>query len=276
MDTKEFFKKARRALKDILRDRPSEEFGKPLKNVRPIFEKRGEQACLMLHGWTSTPFEFKALCDFLKERDITCIAPLLPGHGTSFLALKNVTYRNWTQESEKEFLKISKNYKKVFLIGNSIGGNLSFVLASRHKNVKGIISIGTPIYFRHHELSKALLEIISLFKEDVNKRYSKGVDKEIIKRRKHYRRFPLKSVKEVLKLMDLTRKALPKIKAPTFIIQSEVDHLLDKSNAHEIYNRISSEKKELKFVPDAYHVVVDDHHHFDIFKEIYEFIRENS
>ncbi len=276
MDTKEFFQKAREALKDLLEDRPSEEFGKPLKNVKPIFERRGDIACLMLHGWTSTPFEFRNLADFLKEKDISVFVPLLPGHGTSFEALKNVTYKDWLLGSEKELEKIQKEHKKIFLVGNSIGGNLSFVLASHHKDISGIVSIGTPIYFRHHQLYKTLLEIGSLFKEEASKHYPRSVDREIIKRKKHYKRFPLKSVKEVFKLMRLTRQVLSKVETPVFIIQSETDHLLNNDNAFEIQEKLSSEEKVLKFVPDAYHVIVDDHRHFDIFKEIYEFIKKHS
>lgn len=277
MDTKEFFKKAREGLETLLKDRPSHEFGKPLKNVKPIFEKKeGDTACLMLHGWTSTPFEFRQLADYLSKKDITVSVPLLPGHGTSFEALKKISYQDWVLRAEKELEKIQKEYKKTFLIGNSLGGNISFVLANRYPDIKGIISIGTPIYFRNHQVYKAFLEIASFFKEEINKRYPKRVDKEIIRRKKHYKKLPLKSVKEVFKIMRLTREVLKSVEVPVFIIQSEIDQVVTNENAFKIYSKLSSKKKVLKFVPDAYHVITDDHRHFDLFGDIYEFIKNNN
>src|SRR5687768_16151489 len=54
-----------------------------MPGAEPFIYRAGEVGCLMVHGFTSSPFEMRGLGRHLAERGITAAAPLLAGHGTS-------------------------------------------------------------------------------------------------------------------------------------------------------------------------------------------------
>jgi len=250
---------------------------KPFKvkeGAKPYFIKKGKTCCLLLHGYTSSPQEFKLLTKYLTENNLSIYAPLLKGHGTDPIDLANTNYKDWLKSAKEALEKVKKEYDSVILIGNSMGGNLAFLLEQDDK-VKAIISLGTPIFFRWALTTRLVTPVLYLFKEFQRKHFTKDI-KEIIKKnkREHYEYYPINTVSSVLKLMKLTRHILNKINKPTLVMQSSKDITLENKNALFIYNNIKCENKKIVFIPDSYHVFIIDKYKEMAFKEIYKFIKK--
>lgn len=242
----------------------------------PFVFKKGKVGCFLVHGWSSTPQELRGLGDYLAKYDISVYAPLLPGHGTSPEDLKGYTSQDWLEYADKEFKRFKEDVEEVFIGGVSMGGNICFHLAKNNPEVKGIISMGTPVLFKYNPLLKIAYPVLKRLNFILKKHYPLGrVKKDLLRTKVHYRRYPLKSVAEAFKMGWSLKKVLPHITQPTLIMQSNTDFLLKEKNAYYIYQTLGSSNKKLMWVPNSYHVFTIDHYKEKAFEEIYQFIKQN-
>ena len=66
-----------------------------MAGAEPFFYRAGDVGCLLVHGFTSSPFEMQGLGRYLADRGVTASSPLLAGHGTSPHDLHHTTWRDW-------------------------------------------------------------------------------------------------------------------------------------------------------------------------------------
>lgn len=241
-----------------------------MKGAAPFFYKRGKKGILLLHGFSSTPQEVKELGKFLANRNFTVYAPLLAGHGTKPEDLLHLTWQDWYDSAEAGLKKLQKETKEICIIGSSMGANLGFLLAKRHK-IKKIVALAMPLHFRYNLFVKIYTSIASKFKDFQLKRYYKK-DLHVVSKKVHYKVFALPRFRDLFTIMERTRQVLPKIKVPSLIMQSSTDGTLRIGNAKRIYKLLGSYDKKLVFIPDSYHVFVMDRNKHIAFKEIMDFL----
>ncbi len=70
---------------------------------------------------------------------------------------------------------------------------------------------------------------------------------------------PVPAIAEMAAMMKLVRASLPEICQPIVIFRSRTDHVVPRSNAEKVLERIGSENRELVLCPNSYHVVTLDH-----------------
>ena len=139
---------------------------------RSIFYPRsGESGVLLLHSFTSTPYEFSDLARYLAEKNLTVYAPILAGHGLKPDDLAKTTINEWQESAEHAYLFLKQHAKKIFVVGSSFGGNLAFYLAKKFNNpLAGVVSMGTPIKVRWQKMFKLALYTYGWFKKYQKKR----------------------------------------------------------------------------------------------------------
>ena len=79
----------------------------------------------LLHGFSSTTYEVKALAEFLSKHGYHTIARNLPGHGTTIEECNRMKFQYWLDFVKKDIAELSSQSKKIFVIGNSMGGVLA-------------------------------------------------------------------------------------------------------------------------------------------------------
>jgi carboxylesterase len=243
--------------------------------------KRGDVCCLLIHGFTGSPWEMREMGEFLAEKNISVIAPRLPGHGTTPEDMFNTRWQNWYGEVEKSYNEAKKISKEVFCAGLSMGGLLTLHLAT-HCELKGIIPMAAPVYLREIKLlfipilKTSLGKIIQKFYK-YDREVGKDIkDKSMIDKIICYDKTPVPCAISLIELMNHTRDELSKITAPCLIIQSKYDHTVPPGNAKYIYERISSKDKEIFYLENSYHVITVDYDKEKVFNKVYEFIRKFS
>ena len=82
------------------------------------------QAILLIHGLTDSPYLFHDLAAFYHNKGLNVRTLLLPGHGTAPEALIDVTYEDWQQATSFAIRKMLQDYSHVYLGGFSTGGAL--------------------------------------------------------------------------------------------------------------------------------------------------------
>jgi carboxylesterase len=240
------------------------------------FEGTNGKAVLLVHGWTSTPYEVRRLGKFLNENGYTVSGPMLTGHGTVPKNLENIHWNQWLEDIEKAYRELKEKFPKVYIGGTSIGSNLAIMLASRHPEISGIILLATPYKIRWEKLAVFSAKIIGKIKNYNRKFYPPtfGVSTTIT-RLISYQTYPIKSALETFELVRVSRKYLSKITQPCLIIQSASDHVIWKKSLEEIYKRIKSKIKKKISIKRAYHTFISDIKNVKIFEEILEFLERN-
>lgn len=247
-----------------------------LVNQPFYFEGINGKAVLLIHGWSSVPYEVRRLGKYLNENGYTVSGPMLSGHGTVPKDLENIKWTDWLEDIRNEYLKLKEKNEKVYVCGTSIGGNLTVMLASKYPDISGLILMATPYKIRLENLSLLFAKILSLFKKYNKKFYPPtfGVATTIT-RIIAYQTYPIKSALETFDLVKISRKYFGKITQPCFLIQSTSDHIVARGNLEKIYAIIGSKIKEKKYIKRAYHTFISDVKNEDVFQDILNFLNEN-
>ncbi len=247
-----------------------------LANQPFYFEGNNNKAVLLIHGWTSVPYEVRRLGKYLNENGYTVSGPMLSGHGTVPKDLENIKWTDWLEDVRNEYLKLKKNHEKVYVTGTSIGGNLAVMLASKYPEISGLILMATPYKIRLENSSLFFAKILGLFKKYSKKFYPPtfGVATTVT-RIISYQTYPVASALETFNLVKVSRKYFSKITQPCFLIQSTSDHIAARGNLEKIYAIIGSKIKKKKYIKRAYHTFISDVKNEDVFQDILNFLEEN-
>ncbi len=239
------------------------------------FERRpkgARTAFLLIHGFGAHVDELETLGEFLEQNSIASFSVSIAGHGTSPEDLAETNRHDW-YHSAKEGLEYVLSWKNevTFVSGLSMGGLLTLALAAREEGIDGIIPISPAILFGGF-LSR-LVPIVKHFmpyrKVDLNK-----MPEMYDVMRFKYDRDPLVSIEELLALAKEVREELNEIDCPALILQSGEDKTVDPRGAELVFNRVSSEHKQLRLVAGAEHVLTCHPTRQQAYPMILDFVRE--
>ncbi len=249
---------------------------KKLLDKEFFFEGDNNQAILLIHGWSTVPYEMKRLGEFLNAHGYTVYIPMLTGHGTIPQEMEGVTAKDWIKDTKKAYAFLKKRYSKVYVGGTSMGAILALNLALLKKDIAGLILLATPYKLKMEKVVELFLKIVLHFKKYHKKFYPPTFGKATrITRLISYQTYSIKSVLELGFLVQETRKKLNKIYQPCLLMQSKHDHIIQKRSMEIIYNKINSQKKYKKYIEKAYHTFISDIKKEYVFEYILDFIKNN-
>ncbi|PLY07573.1 MAG: glycerol acyltransferase [Arcobacter sp.] len=242
------------------------------------FENNDSNTCVItIHGFSSSPKEVLELSQFLHKKGLNVYAPRLKGHGTSPKDLKDTTWNDWYLSLSRAIALVTLKYKKIFIIGFSTGGLLALLSTKKcYPQIKGIICINSALHLNDIRI-KTLLPALSFWNDlvvsfnanDYAKEYVDNVSENPeLNYNKHY----IKAIEQLDLLMTKTRKNIPKIQTPTFIIQAKNDPVVNPTSAYEIYEKIKSEKKEILMLDLDNHIIIKGENTKELFERIYLFL----
>lgn len=244
----------------------------------PIFiDKKSEVGILLLHGFTSTPDQFKELGEFLVNKGFSISAPMIAGHGTSPAELAKTNPKDWQKSVKDAYLKFKKISPKILIIGNSFGSNLGFWLIKEFNNEPcAMVSLGAPIFLRYHKFVLCRLYTYGWFRRYYRKArriyradYT-DFDDEIT-----YPVIPTKSLRDFFKFIkNETIPNLHKVKVPILVGQSDSDNVVNSKSATHIYENVGSQFKRIYWFPGKAHVIMSHQKRDQLFEKIYSFIEE--
>jgi carboxylesterase len=237
---------------------------------------KGEKSAgvVLVHGWTAMPRQTKPLAKALNRAGYHIYAPRLTGHGSAPEDLERVGCDEWVKDVSRAVLKLQKNpeINQVFLVGISLGGNISAIVATRLE-VNGLVLVGTPVHIKNHFFLRILAGLATPFRKYFKKKHSERVSRS----RNTYQYFPLKSVKETFRAIKKSLASFKKLEIPVLILQTSKDYLVTKYSPWIIFNSLKTEEKQLEWIKSEYnnHVITDSELP-DSFASILRFIEKNS
>jgi carboxylesterase len=120
-----------------------------------------DRAILLLHGFTSSPAVFRYLIPHIKHYD-ALFCPQLPGHGESIAAFSQVKAIDWLNYTKQECAQLFEKYKKVDVLGLSLGGLLACKLSTEF--AFNHMFLLAPAFKLHMDIDKNLMLLRSLKK----------------------------------------------------------------------------------------------------------------
>ncbi|NTW26781.1 MAG: alpha/beta fold hydrolase [Candidatus Moranbacteria bacterium] len=242
-----------------------------------FFAGQNGKGVLLVHGWTSTPYELRRLGKYLNENGYTVLGIQLTGHGTVPKDIEDVKWSVWMNDIKNGYAQLKKTCDKVYIGGTSIGAVLTMMMAKENPEIAGIILMATPYKIRQEKLVTTAAKIAILFGQKYRKKFyppTFGISSTIT-RLISYQTYPIKSALETFDLIKETRKNLDKIMQPCLLMQSTHDHVVEKNSMENIYNEIGSEIKKKIYIEKAYHTFISDIKNEHIFMDILEFLDGN-
>lgn len=222
------------------------------QGAEPFYFEGNKVGVLVLHGFTGSTQSMRYLGEQMASEGYTVCGPRLKGHGTHYEEMEQSTYEEWIQSVEEGYQWLNERCDSLFITGLSMGGTLTLYLAEKYNEVKGIMPINAAIDLPDLEQMRGKTEprFLDAIGSDIK---AEGVDELA------YEKTPTKSIQEILKLVEVTRKDLSNITMPALIFKSIEDHVVPPQNSMIIFEEIASMKKEVVELKDSYHVATLDH-----------------
>ena len=228
------------------------------------------KAVLIIHGLAGGTYDEEPLANYLQmNRKFDVFAFTLPGHDVK--DKRKATMDAWMKESERQLeTLINAGYKKIYLVGHSMGGVIATHLAKEYKEVKKIVLVA-PAFTSIASKEEGGL-ITALFKiPDLVKAYSYN---ELLTR---INKLPFSAEKEFFKLIETYRNDIYSITIPTMFVHGTNDQVVPVKSSIDIFGKLDNNSKIILLIKDYYHDVFKGNKVESINKEIRDFlVKRNS
>jgi carboxylesterase len=224
---------------------------------------------LLVHGFSGSPASMRPWAEHLAARGYAVEVPQLPGHGTRWQDLNQVTWEQWYDTASAALDRLLASCESVVVGGLSMGGSVVLRLAEeRPDDVAGVMLVNPFVSSTRKELLAlpVLQRAVPSLKGVVNDIKKPGQDEV------GYPRLPLKGLYQVTRMWKAVVPDLPKVTQPLVYFQSAEDHVIDRSSAKTVLSAVSSRDTTHRVLAESYHVATLDHDAEAIFTESAEFV----
>ena len=197
------------------------------------------KAILLIHGFAGGSYDYGDFGNDLQlYRNFDVYTFTLPGHDKP--KINKVTKEDWINAAENQIEKIINNgYKKIYVIGHSMGGIIASHIASKYKEVKKLV-LAAPA-FKYLSFKDDKLDIIESIKK-VPKIFKDYDHEEVISR---VLKIPIPTVKEFMDLAETYKNDIKNIDIPTLILYGTEDEIVPIDSVNYVYDNIKSKSVTL-------------------------------
>ncbi|WP_283153189.1 alpha/beta hydrolase [Guptibacillus hwajinpoensis] len=223
--------------------------------------------CLLIHGFTGSPFEVEPLANYFRSQtDWVVVSPTLPGHGEKD-SLRGITFQQWIDTAEEHLKQLLERCDTIYLIGFSMGGVLAGYLATKYKVDKLALLSAAIQYIHPLQMVKDIREMMTdlyrgkLLQNELFIRYSKKV-----------KTTPLLASLEFRKLVQHLKPSFEQVSIPTIILQGKLDGMVPYKTADTIYQLIRSDEKQVRLMENSKHLICHGEDRDDVIHTVYRFL----
>lgn len=242
-------------------------------SVRPGAEafrhEAGPIGALLLHGFSGSPASLRPFGDWLADRGVSSICPLLPGHGTDdWRDLATVRWNDWEHAARDALDDLAGRCSTVVAVGLSMGGALALHLGVTSPERLAGVAVVNP-YVRDPRLLPApALRFVLPSVKGVGNDIAKPGQDEVCNDR-----IPVAALATLSRFLRTVVGELPSMRLPLLVFSSRTDHTARPANSRLVAARVGSARKELVRLANSFHVATLDHDADLIFETTLTFAR---
>ncbi|MFH1016674.1 MAG: alpha/beta fold hydrolase [Pseudomonadota bacterium] len=234
----------------------------------------GPEAVLLIHGFTATPAEMRPVADLLsREFGWRCLAPLLPGHGTTLEDLERCKWTDWMRSVEEALGVLSRDHERIHLAGISMGALLALELfREKPDRFMSLCFLAPPIFLRtpyQRCVARLLaLPVIPLLAPPLRKTGPMHPDHVA------YDSYPPRAGGEFSTGSRLARTLEKADAPPTLIAYSEADELVHPKSAFFLADRLVNSLTRVVQLERSFHILTIGMEKETLLSELRSFYRE--
>jgi carboxylesterase len=215
---------------------------------------------LALHGFGDTPQTVRYLAEALAVRGWLVRAPLLPGHGRTIAEFSRSDSAQWLAAVRSEYAALRSEHEHTVIIGVSMGGALATILAAESPEVPALVLIAPYLAMPRWLAALAVAAPVL----GIGVRYVGGgggrsiSDPVEAERNLAYGAVTPRLVAELRRVVNQAWSAAPRVRAPTFMIQSRHDNRIAPAAAQASFDRLGASEKKLVWVDKGAHIITVD------------------
>lgn len=232
--------------------------------AEPIFV-RGVRAgaVLILHGYNDSPQAVTSLATRLHDAGWTVRAPVLPGHARTLPEFAHSGAQEWIDLARAEYRQLRQHHEHVAVCGLSMGGALALLLGADVSGCAAVVGIAPYLHLsRPLRLALWFSPLAALGARYISGGGARSVhDPAAARGMIAYRTSTPRLLRELAAVARRASAVLPRVHAPTLVIQSREDNRISTKAANLAFERIGSSDKSLSWVTGAGHVITVDYGH---------------
>ncbi|MFX0093529.1 MAG: alpha/beta hydrolase [Candidatus Hodarchaeota archaeon] len=249
-----------------------------LPGAEPLFLEGKSKGLLLLHGagggctWDLKEFAKKA-----QEREFTVWLPALPGFGTKSSDLLGIKFDDWLNTASEGVERLRDICSSVSIVGHSMGGLISLVLAARDKQITSVVCWAAP-----WKVKSLLLPVLPLISSIpfVRRIIPEFYPTPAPARLKDmgwvgYDRIPTALGFVMLNAFKQLQSSISNASCPVFVVQGSKDESVKSQSAQEIFRRLSNLQKKIWIIEGATHPLMQDFCKEELFQRSLDFIERN-
>ncbi|PSL42779.1 carboxylesterase [Salsuginibacillus halophilus] len=238
---------------------------------KPFTFEAGPRAVLLLHAFTGSSTDVRALGRYLQKQGYTTHAPIYEGHAVPPEELMKTGPDEWWQNVDRAYQHlINEGYDEIAVCGLSLGGLMS-LRAGYTFPVKGIIPMCAPMKTNHNK-ERLYQGVLSYAKE--YKQLEGKTESEVNEEMEAFQQLPLDTLDSVNELIEEVHENLDMVDAPVQVIQAGKDELIDPDSANVLYEALDIREKELKWFENSPHVITHGPDKNELHETIYQFLEQ--
>lgn len=248
--------------------------------ARRLGPENGDKAVLFVHGFIATPNSFSDLPDYVAAQGWHVYAMLLPGHGTSPFEFQKTTAEELEQAVLTELRTLQQHYATVVLLGHSMGGALSTIVAAQAAP-QGLILVA-PYYSITKFLGLLKVEALSSLVSPILQWLPKPQSMQQVRRKSScskiimYNWIPMEGVHTARKIAEKARQeaVISKITMPVMVIHSDHDRVTDPLVSRKLFEQLPAQEKVFHRLSQSNHVVFWDYDREVVKEQVGDFLKQ--
>jgi carboxylesterase len=241
-----------------------------IKGSEPFFMPgsgaNGRVGCLLIHGFTGTPFEMLGLGEALAAEGYTVLGPRLAHHGTSAADMNRSRWWDWYYAALDGYHLLQAMCDQVAVIGLSMGGVIALTLAANNP-VVGVVGMSTPAIYMENETRMKLARLFWWLKPLLGK-----PAEEKDGGWPSYKQYPVRAAGELMVYRRQLAHVLPLVTAPALLIHAADDKTVPSENLAYIYEQINSAEKNRIIFETGGHVITEGAAKQRVYQEVIAFL----
>jgi carboxylesterase len=215
----------------------------------------GTGGVLVLHGFTGNPFSMRPLAQRCAQAGYSVELPLLPGHGTEVADILTTRWSDWSGVALDAFDELATRCERVAVVGLSMGGALTAMVAEQRASVAGCVFINPMLQSPGAEIEEGLAALLDAGLETLDKATEdiKKTDESELA----YESWPLAALASVFEGIGPVKAELSRITAPCLLLSSRQDDTVPPENGTLLVEHVTGPLERI-WLEDSFHVATLD------------------